>query len=294
MNLVVFGHGYSASRFVSLYRSRFEAVCVTTRSAGRAAALTAPGMVARVFGPEHVDPALASAVSESQAILVSVPPDAEGDPVLRACADTIAAAPGLRWIGYYSTVGVYGDHAGAWVDEATPCRPVSERSTRRVEAETGWLDLGRRTGVPVHVLRLGGIYGPGQNALVNLRDGTARRIVKAGQVFSRIHVDDIAGATAASLDLALTHPDRSGVTNVVDDEPAAPQDVVEFAARLMGLPVPPDIPFETATLSPMARSFYGENKRVANRRLHEVLGYTLRYPTYREALRAMWEAGEAR
>ena len=294
MNLVVFGHGYSASRFVAMNRSRFTTICVTTRSADRAAALESQGMTARRFGPDHADPALATAVAQAQAILVSVPPDADGDPVLRAYAEAIAAAPGLRWIGYYSTVGVYGDHAGAWVDETTPCHPVSERSIRRVEAEAGWLDLGRRSGVPVHVLRLGGIYGPGQNALVNLREGTARRIIKAGQVFSRIHVDDIAGATAASLDLALAHPDRPGFTNVVDDEPAPPQDVVEFAARLMGLPVPPDLPFETASLSPMARSFYGENKRVANRRLHEVLGYTLRYPTYREALRAMWEAGEAR
>lgn len=294
MNLVVFGHGYSASRFVAMNEPRFGAVRVTTRSADRAAVLEAQGIAALRFGPDHADPALATAVAQAQAILVSVPPDADGDPVLRAFGDAIGAAPGLRWIGYYSTVGVYGDHAGAWVDETTPCRPVSERSARRVEAETGWLDLGRRSGVPVHVLRLGGIYGPGQNALVNLREGTARRIIKAGQVFSRIHVDDIAGATAASLDLALAQPGRSGVTNVVDDEPAPPQDVVEFAARLMGLPVPPDLPFETAALSPMARSFYGENKRVANKRLHDVLGYALRYPTYREALRAMWEAGEGR
>jgi nucleoside-diphosphate-sugar epimerase len=294
MNLVVFGYGYSASRFVAMDRSRFGAVSVTTRSAARAAGLSGGGVTGRRFGPEGTDPDLAADIAGAQAILVSVPPDAQGDPVLRTFSAAIASAPGLRWIGYLSTVGVYGDHAGAWVDETTPCRPVSERSVRRVEAESGWLDLGRATGIPVHVLRLGGIYGPGQNALVNLRDGTARRIVKAGQVFSRIHVDDIAGATSASLDLALSDPGQAGVTNVVDDEPAPPQDVVEFAARLMGLPVPPDLPFETAELSPMARSFYGENKRVANRRLHEVLGYTLRYPTYREALRAMWDAGEAR
>ncbi|WP_293854468.1 SDR family oxidoreductase [uncultured Alsobacter sp.] len=294
MNLVVFGHGYSAARFVALNRARFSAVSVTTRSAERASALQGGGLSARRFGPDGTDPGLADDVAAAGAILVSVPPDAQGDPVLRSFGEAIAAARGLRWIGYLSTVGVYGDHAGAWVDETTPCRPVSERSVRRVEAEEGWLALGREAGIPVHVLRLGGIYGPGQNALVNLRDGTARRIVKAGQVFSRIHVDDIAGATAASLDLALARPDQAGVCNVVDDEPAPPQDVVEYAARLMGLPVPPDLPFETATLSPMARSFYGENKRVANRRLHEVLGYALLYPTYREALRALWEAGEGR
>lgn len=294
MNLVVFGYGYSASRFVAMYRSRFGDVSATTRSAARAAGLAGDGVTGRRFGPDGMDPGLAADIAAAQAILVSVPPDAQGDPVLRELSGAIASGSGLRWIGYLSTVGVYGDHAGAWVDETTPCRPMSERSVRRVEAENGWLGLGRATGIPVHVLRLGGIYGPGQNALVNLREGTARRIVKPGQVFSRIHVDDIAGATAASLDLALSDPGKAGVTNVVDDEPAPPQDVVAFAARLMGLPVPPDLPFETAELSPMARSFYGENKRVANRRLHEVLGYALHYPTYREALRAMWEAGEAR
>jgi nucleoside-diphosphate-sugar epimerase len=294
MNLLVFGFGYSATRFVEMVRPRFAMITVTTRSAARASTLSGGGMTGRRFGPDGTDPELAADIAAASAILVSVPPDAQGDPVLRAFGAAIAAARDLRWIGYLSTIGVYGDHDGAWVDETTPCRPVSERSVRRVEAETGWLDCGRSAGVPVHVLRLGGIYGPGQNALVNLRDGTARRIIKPGQVFSRIHVDDIAGATAASLDLALTHSDRGGVTNVVDDEPAPPQDVVEFAAQLMGIPVPPDLPFESAQLSPMARSFYGENKRVANRRLHEVLGYTLRYPTYREALRALWEAGEGR
>jgi nucleoside-diphosphate-sugar epimerase len=294
MNLVVFGHGYSASRFVALTRPRFDSVTVTTRSAPKSAALATEGLTGRIFGPEHADPALAGDIAAATALLVSVPPDAAGDPVLRAFAGALAQARGLRWIGYLSTVGVYGDHAGAWVDETTPCQPVSERSVRRLEVENAWLALGRDAGIPVHVLRLGGIYGPGQNALVNLRDGTARRIVKPGQVFSRIHVEDIAGATAASLDVALARPDLAGVTNVVDDEPAPPQDVVAFAAGLMGVPVPPDLPFETTSLSPMARSFYGENKRVANRRLHEVLGYPLRYPTYREALRALWAAGEGR
>lgn len=291
MKLVVFGYGYSASRFVARYRDRFSAVSATTRSPAKAATISSGGLATgRVFGPDGHDPHLEQDLASADAVLVSIAPDETGDPVLRRLRAALAAAPSLRWIGYLSTVGVYGDHGGAWVDETSPCVPVSERSIRRLETEQAWLSLGEETGKPVSVLRLSGIYGPGQNALVNLRDGTARRIVKPGQVFNRIHVDDIAGSIAAS----LARPDAAGVTNVTDDEPAPPQDVVAYAAELLGVPVPPDLPFDGVPLSPMARSFYGENKRVSNRRLREVLGYDLLYPTYREALQALLEAGEGR
>ena len=190
--------------------------------------------------------------------------------------------PDLRWIGYLSTVGVYGDHDGAWVDEASECRPVSRRSMLRVAAEQDWLSFGRDVGLPVAVLRLSGIYGPGRNAFVNLANGTARRLVKPGQVFNRIHVADIAGALRH-----LAQAETGGVFNVTDDLPAPPQDVVAYAAKLMGIAPPPEIPFETAQLSPMARSFYGENKRVSNALIKEA-GYSFAFPDYRSAFDRMW------
>ena len=196
--------------------------------------------------------------------------------------------PALEWIGYLSTVGVYGDHGGGWVDETAECRPVSKRSVMRVSAEQDWLELGQAIGRPVAILRLSGIYGPGRNALVNLADGTARRLVKPGQVFNRIHCDDIAGALWHLIDHNL-----GGIFNVTDDLPAPPQDVVAYAASLMGVTPPPEIPFETAQLSPMARSFYGENKRVANAAI-KAAGYNFRFPDYRVALDHMWADGNWR
>jgi nucleoside-diphosphate-sugar epimerase len=197
-------------------------------------------------------------------------------------------APHLRWIGYLSTVGVYGDHKGAWVDETTVPRPSDGRSRYRLEAENGWLALGAARGIPTQVFRLAGIYGPGRNQLVQLAQGTARRIVKPGQVFNRIHVDDIAQVVAAS----LARPRAGAIYNVADDEPSPPQDVVTFAAALCGLVPPPEIPYDVADLTPMSRSFYSENKRVRNRLLSAELGVALRYPTYREGLTALRAAGE--
>lgn len=296
MSLLIFGYGYSSEAFHHAVASRFDLTVATVRSREKAERLAGAGLAVRLFdggsrGREPVvDPALPADIAEAEALLVSIAPDDGGDPVLRHFAEAIASAPRLRWIGYLSTVGVYGDHAGAWVDETTEPRPLSERSIRRIEAERDWLALGARSGKPVQVFRLAGIYGPGRNALVNLQEGSAKRLVKPGQVFNRIHVEDIAGAVAASLD----RPRSGAIYNVTDDEPAPPQDVVTFAAGLLGVAPPPEQPFETAELSPMARSFYGENKRVANRLLHEELGYALRYPTYREAHRALFEAGEGR
>lgn len=237
-----------------------------------------------------VPPALLAAIHEAERILVSTPPDADGDGMLDSLGEAIAAAPALRRIAYLSTVGVYGDHGGAWVDETTLCRPVSLRSLARVAAEAGWRALGERAGIPVDVLRLSGIYGPGRNALLNLREGRAHRIVKPGQVFNRVHVADIAGATAA----LLARDGPGGLWNVTDDEPAPPQDVVSHAAGLLGIAPPPEVPFAEADLSPMGRSFYGENKRVSNHRLRGEGGYSLLYPTYREGLAALLADGEGR
>jgi len=289
----LFGAGYSALAFARLLgeapasgAASEAAVSGTTRSAERFPVLEAAGVEPLLFDGATLSGAVRERLASATHLVVSTAPAGGRDPVLGAAADTIRREmPALRWIGYLSTVGVYGDHGGAWVDEESTCRPVSLRSRERLDAERAWQALGAERGVPVAVLRLSGIYGPGRNALANLAAGTARRLVKPGQVFNRIHVDDIAGALRH-----LAARQLGGVFNVTDDLPAPPQDVVLFAAGLMGVAPPPEIPFETAQLSPMARSFYEENKRVANRRLGAT-GFVLRHPDYRSALTAMWEAG---
>ncbi len=281
MNLLVFGYGYSSGAFVRKVRARFMDVAVTVRSPEKAASCAADGLAIRLFPGD--DAALEADIAAADALLVSVPPGEAGDPVLARFGDAIAAAPRLRWIGYLSTIGVYGDHGGAWIDEATVPRPTSRRSRWRLAADEAWLRLGRESGKAVQVFRLAGIYGPGRSAFDKLAAGTAQRLVKPGQVFNRIHVDDIATVLAASLD----RPRGGAVYTVTDDEPAPPQDVVAEAAALAGIAPPPEQPFEAAALSPMAASFWGENKRVGNRLLREELGVTLAYPTYREGLRAL-------
>jgi nucleoside-diphosphate-sugar epimerase len=236
-----------------------------------------------------VPDALRDAVRRASHVLVSAAPERTGDPFLHALERDFANAPGLQWIGYLSTVGVYGDHAGGEVDERSSCRPTAERGIWRLEAEGAWAALGRRIGVPVAIFRLAGIYGPGRNQFVSLAEGKAKRIIKPGQVFNRIHVDDI----AATLDASIARP-AARVYNVADDEPAPPEEPVEFAARLMGVEPPPAVPFEAAALSEMARSFYGEVKRISNRRIHEELEVELAYPTYREGLTELWESGRWR
>ncbi|MBB5751816.1 nucleoside-diphosphate-sugar epimerase [Prosthecomicrobium pneumaticum] len=286
--LFVFGLGYSARAFVERARGRYRRIGGTVRTAEKAAALRAEGIAAVVFDGGAPSPAVTAALRTATHLLVSVAPGA-ADPVLAAHGEAIAAAPALEAIVYLSTVGVYGDHGGGWVDEATPPAPKSVRSIERVAAETAWTALGRATGVPVALLRLAGIYGPRRNALADLAAGTARRLVKPGQVFNRIHVEDI----AAAIDAAFAAR-ADGPVNVCDDAPSAPQDVVAFAAGLMGVPPPPETDFATADLSPMARSFYGENKRVSNRRLREHLGVDLAHPSYREGLTALWRSGRWR
>jgi nucleoside-diphosphate-sugar epimerase len=217
-------------------------------------------------------------------IVSSVPPDEHGDPVLAQFADELAArANEVSWVGYLSTTGVYGDHAGGWVDETTPLQPSTERGHRRLKAERDWLSLHERHGLPVHIFRLAGIYGSGRNQLETVRDGTARRVIKPGQVFSRIHVEDIAGILQAS----ISRPNPGQAYNVADDEPCPPQEVVAHAAELLGLAVPHEEEFDGARLSPMARSFYAESKRVSNARVKSELGYRFKYANYRQGLQAL-------
>ncbi len=220
-------------------------------------------------------------------LLISIPPDARGCPVYDIHGRDIPALERLHWIGYLSSTNVYGDRAGGWVDETMPVAPGGERGRRRVAAEAAWLALGRRNGIPVSVFRLAGIYGPGRSALDALRAGTARRIVKPGQVFSRIHVADL----AAVLEAAMAQPRAGAVYNVCDDMPSPPEDVIDYAAALLGIVPPPLEDFATAALSPMARSFYDDSKSVSNRRIKEELGVRLRYPSYREGLAALLEEG---
>lgn len=287
MKFFIFGAGYSG---IAIAREAITAgadVAGTTRSAEKFAALEKEGIRPFVF-----DGALTAEIEIELAttthLIISIAPG-ERDAVLAAARDTIVQQmPALRWIGYLSTVGVYGDHDGAWVDETTPDKPESKRSVERAAAEAAWAKLGREANVPVAILRLAGIYGPGRNAFVNLEAGNARRIVKPGQVFNRIHVADIAGSA-----LHLATRDLGGIFNVTDDEPCPPQDVVAYVADLMGVEAPQEIAFDDADMSPMARSFYGENKRVSNGRLKQA-GYAFRYPDYRAAFSAMWADGSWR
>ncbi|TYC67970.1 DUF1731 domain-containing protein [Stappia sp. BW2] len=281
MRLFIFGTGFSSKAFVEEVRDQFEWIGGTTRSPEKADALRDLGVEPFIFDGEAQGEGIADALKTATHVLVSIAPNEAGDPVLNQYASDIAAAK-PHWIGYLSTVGVYGNHDGAWVDEETPLNPVSKRSVQRVAAEEAWLAFAAKNDLPVQIFRLSGIYGSGRNAFENFKKGTARRLVKPGQVFNRIHVADIAGALKAAMAKPSTR-----VFNVTDDEPAPPQDVVAFAAQLLGVEAPPEIPFETADLSPMARSFYGENKRVSNKRLKEELGFTFRYPDYRTALKAL-------
>ncbi len=288
--LICFGLGYSADHYLGQYGDRFERVVGTVRSAERAALLNARfgGRVgAFAFDGSVATPEVTRAIAQAHAALVSIPQTQSGDPVLAAFGKALTDAEHLHALVYLSTVGVYGDHAGAWVDERTPPRPAAARSRERLAAERAWQDFGARSGVAVAILRLAGIYGPGRNALVQVARGDARRIVKPGQVFNRIHVDDIARA----IDAALTQR-ASGIFNVADDEPCPPGEPLAFAAQLLGRAPPPEVPFAEAapTMSPLALSFWQDCRRVRNDKLKRELGVRLRFPTYREGLRALLAA----
>lgn len=278
-----FGLGYSALALAESLCAESWSISGTSRAGDSHAERAAQGISMHVFERSRplAEPALAMAGSTH--LLVSVPPDGEGDPVIDCHGLDIGSVTTLSWIGYLSTLGVYGDRLGGWVDESSECRPVNERSERRVAAEQAWLDLGRRADVPVQVFRLAGIYGPRRNPIETARRGAARRNFKPGQVFSRIHVADIVQVLRAS----INHPETGMIYNVCDDEPAPPQDVVTLACELAGCEVPPLVRFDEADLSPTGRSFYAECKRVRNDRIKTHLGVTLRYPEYRSGLAAL-------
>jgi len=285
--LFCFGFGYSAGVLARRLAARGWRIAGTLRDPTRIAELRDAGVEAYLFdGDRPLDDA-AGALAGSTHLLSSVPPGADGDPVIAAHGADIAACRSLRWVGYLSTTGVYGDRQGGWVDEDSELAPTGARGRRRVAAERAWLALHRERGVPVHVFRLAGIYGPGRNALASLRRGTAKRIDKPGQVFSRIHVEDI----AAVLEASIARPAPGRAYNVCDDDPAPPEAVIAFAAELLGRPPPPLVPFAEADLGPMARSFYRDNKRVANRRIKDELGVRLRFPDYRVGLKALLADG---
>ena len=284
--IFIFGAGYSGKAFADANSAIGATIFGTTRSLEKFEPLSRAGIAPLLFDGT-LTPEIEAALGQTTHLVISIAPDEAGDPVLNGARAAIAGKmPALKWIGYLSTVGVYGDHGGGWVDEKTECRPVSRRSVMRLIAEQAWLVLGREFGLPVAILRLSGIYGPGRNAFVNLTNGTAKRLVKQGQVFNRIHRDDIAGALRHLAQRCL-----GGVFNVTDDMPSPPQDVVAHAAALMGVEPPPEIDFAAAQLSPMARSFYGENKRVSNAAI-KAAGYRFRFPDYRAAFDHMWAAGD--
>ncbi|MCV6586151.1 MAG: SDR family oxidoreductase [Marinibacterium sp.] len=274
-HLLSFGHGFSARALTPRLLDRGWQITGTTRSADKAAALARTGITPVIWPGSGID------LDGVTHLLISAGPDADGDPVLRALGDDIAARAGqFAWVGYLSTTGVYGDHQGGWVDETTPLTPSTRRGRWRVNAETAWQAI---PDLPLHIFRLAGIYGPGRGPFAKVRKGTARRIIKPGQVFSRIHVDDIAQV----LDASIQRPNAGAIYNLCDDDPAPPQDVIAHAAQLLGLPLPPEEPFDSADMTPMARSFYAESKRVRNDRIKTELGVDLLYPDYRRGLAAL-------
>ena len=285
-SLFCFGLGYTAGYLAQALKAEGWRVLGTGRTADARREMAAEGIEMRVFDRAHPLADASTLLAGTTHLLSSVPPDEAGDPVLDLHSEDIAAAPELRWIGYLSTTGVYGDRAGGWVDETAPLLPTGERGRRRVAAEAQWLELQRRHGSPVHIFRLAGIYGPGRSALDTVRSGHAQRVVKPGQVFSRIHVADIARILRAS----IARPAPGAIYNVCDDDPAPPDEVIAFACDLLGVRPPPPVPIEQAQLSEMARSFYADNKRVSNRRIKEELGVSLLYPSYRDGLAALLKA----
>lgn len=282
--LFIFGLGFSGLEIARLAKAHGWTVAGTCTTADKTARLDAEGIAAHLFdGTRGLDDA---AIGAPTHILCTIPPGTTGDPAIAHCARLLRQA---RWLGYLSTTGVYGDHDGGWVDEETPTRPSLPRSVARLAAERAWQAIALEAGVALDIFRLPGIYGPGRSTLDQVKAGTARRIDKPGQVFSRIHVADIAGTVLA----AIGRPHEAGIYNVADDLPAPTSEVVAFACQLIGKPVPPLIPWATIepTMSAMARSFYAESRRVRNDRIKRGLGVTLRYPTYREGLSAIAAAG---
>ena len=285
--LFAFGLGFTAQALAELLAAKDWQIAGTARDVGKIGHLASRGYEMAQFSGEAGNAALPTALKGTTHLLHSIPPGPEADPVLAHYRGEIASLFSLEWIGYLSTVGVYGEQEGRWVDETTRTKPNSARTEARVEAEQAWLAFGEDIGVPVQVFRLAGIYGPGRSVFDKLREGTARRVKKDGQVFSRIHVEDIAGVLEAS----IARPRAGAIYNVADDEPAAPGEVVAYAAALLGIEPPPEVAFAEADLTPMARSFYEGSRRIKNARIKSELGVSLRYPTYREGLAALLNRG---
>jgi hypothetical protein len=281
--LFCFGLGYSAETLARRLVTKGWSIAGTARDLGNIDRLCEQRYEVCRFAGESGNAELAAALTGTTHLLLSIPPGTDGDPVLCHYRDQVASLSKLDWIGYLSTVGVYGNHAGAVVDETTMPRPNNQRTKARVVAESGWLAFGEDTGRPTQIFRLAGIYGPGRSALDKLRAGTARRIVKPGQVFNRIHVEDIASVLEAS----ITRPRAGAIYNVADDEPAPPEEVIDYGAELLGMEPPPEVSFGEAELSPMARSFYGDSRRISNALIKSELGVRLAYPTYRDGLNAL-------
>lgn len=287
--LLCFGLGFSARALLRrLDRGRWRVFATATSEAKAAALKREAGIEACVFDGSAPSPAVAAALEEATDVLVSAPPDASGDPVLRQHGRDIAAAPRLGWIGYLSTVGVYGDRQGGWIDETTAPNPMQDRSRHRLDAERAWQRVAAAAGKRCVLFRLAGIYGPGRSAIDNVRSGRARRIIKPGQKFNRIHVDDIARVVEAS----MTGRGAFDVYNLADDEAAPPEDVIAYAADLLGLPLPPAVAYDDPSLGEMTRSFFSESKLVRNDRIKQDLGVRLAYPTYREGLAAIAKASQ--
>ena len=287
MRVFIFGYGFSGQALARRLRAEGWEVAASVRNASEAAALEAQGLTAI---PLTDKARLAEVLADSQAVLITAAPDAEGCPGLRAVVPALAQAGAFPdWVGYLSTTGVYGDRKGGWVTEQSRLAAQSPEGARRVGAERDWLEVGRGMGLTVQLFRLPGIYGPGRSALDRLRAGEARRIVSRGQVFSRIHVADLASGLAAS----IARPRAGGVYNLCDDEPCPNSEVIAFAAQLLGLPVPPEVPLAEAGLSPVALRFYAESKRVSNARAKAELDWRPAYPSYREGLAAILAAERA-
>jgi nucleoside-diphosphate-sugar epimerase len=285
--LFAFGLGFSAQALAARLAVKGWEIAGTARDVGKVGHLASLGYEMAQYSGEAGNSALPNALYGTTHLLHSIPPGPACDPVLEHYREAIAKLSSLEWIGYLSTVGVYGDQEGRWVDEATLPKPNSARTEARVEAEQAWLEFGKETGVPVQIFRLAGIYGPGRSVFDKFRSGRARRIKKDGQVFSRIHVEDIASVLEAS----IARPRAGAIYNVADDEPAAPGEVVAYAAELIGVAPPPEVAFAEADLTPMARSFYEGSRRIANARIKSELGVALRYPTYREGLASLSQKG---
>jgi len=282
-HLLFFGFGFCAEALAPHLAARGWQLSSTCRDSEKAARLAKQGIAPIILDGKVLPPNQLAGVSH---ILLSAAPTPQGDPALPLLTPALKAqAATLQWMGYLSTTGVYGDHQGAWIDEETPRGKIGARGQARVDAEAAWSALAAAHDLPIHYFRLAGIYGPGRNPLVAMQNGKARRIDKAGQVFSRIHVADIAQILLASIE----KPNPGRAYSVCDDVPAPPQEVVAFAADLLGLEAPPLIAFEAAELSPMAQSFYADNKRIKNTRLKEELGVELLYPDYRAGLRALYQ-----